>query len=378
MSEVLRYDNINLDDLKLKETPEGYLEGFAVATRVGVFSYMKADGTIQREFRPPEEVFNEDSMNSFKMLPITDDHPDVMVNADNAKDLSVGMTGQEIKKIDNNFMAPYVKITDKKSVAAAKQGMKKGLSWGYKVNLVKKDGVHNGERYDYVQTNIRGNHLAIVHQGRAGSEAKLRTDSQDAMCVFNNFNNNNNNLIMKKYKLDGKEIEVSEEVFSRLDALETEITSLKNTEKETKTKIDSLQGECDGLKDKLKSESKKDTAKEMQEEVAKKVKARLALVEKTSDFIKKDEDISELSDRDVQVKAIQAVQPEFKADDRSDEYIAARFDTICEFKKDKNLGENFKIASEKNDSDGDNKKDSGLSNKDLQAGLINRSTKKGE
>lgn len=373
MSEVVRYDQQNLDNLKLKETPEGFLEGFAVATRVGVFQYQRADGSIQKEFRPPEEVFNEDSMNSFKMLPITDNHPDEMVNADNAKELSIGFTGQEIKKIDDKFMAPYVKITDKKAVQNAKQGLKQGLSWGYKVNLVKKDGIYKGERYDYVQTNIRGNHLAIVHQGRAGDQAKLRVDSEDAICVFNNNFNDQNS--MKKYRFDGKDFEVAEEVAAKLDSDAAELSSLKNTNKEQKSRIDSLEGERDGLKTKVEELSKKDNS----EEIAKQVQARVSLIKKAGEFFKADEDLTSLSERDIHIKAIVAVQPDSKFDGKSDEYVAARFDTICEFRKDKNLAESFKIASDKKDGD-ETKTDEAeaLTSNSLQANLIKRSTSKGE
>lgn len=371
MTEVTRYDQLNLDELKLKETPEGYLEGFAIATRVGVFSYQRADGSVQREYRPAEEVFNEDSMNSFKMVPITDNHPSVMVTAENAKELSVGFTGQEIKRIDGKFMAPYVKITEKKAVDAAKQGLKKGLSWGYKVNLVKQDGIFNGERYDYVQKNIRGNHLAIVNQGRAGDQARLRLDAEDAICVFNN--NFKENLNMKKIRLDGKEFEVSEEVASRLDSLETDNSSLKDTNRGLTAKADTLEGERDGLKVKLEAELKKDHSAE----IAEKVKARIALISKAAEFLKKDEDISGLSDRDVQIKAVTAVLPESKFDGKSDEYVAARFDSICEFKKDAKLAEHFKVASNKTDGVEDKTDEAAaLSSKSLQANLIKRSTNK--
>jgi len=369
--EAVRYDNLNLDEGKLTKTDEGYLEGFAIATRTGVFNYVRADGSIQRELRLPEEVFKEDAINSFKMLPITNDHPKEEVNADNVKELSVGYTGEEIKKQDN-FLVTKLKITDKTAIEQINAG-KRGLSYGYKVNLVKKDGIYKGERYDHVQTGIKGNHLAIVYQGRAGDKAKLRLDGQDAMCVFNNFNNNNN-LIMKKYKLDGKEIEVSEEVFSRLDTLETEITSLKNTEKKSKNKIDSLEGEKDALKvekDALKVKLDELSKKDDSEEIAEKVKARISLEKKCAEFLKEDEDISSLSDSELKSKVICAFSPEFKSDEKSEEYLTARFDAILDLKKDSKLAANFKVASNKKDSD---ESKIAVSNSDLQADLIKRST----
>ena len=61
MKKITRYDQINLDEIKLEKTDQGYLEGYAIATRTGVFNYYKADGTIQRELRKPEEVFKQKS-----------------------------------------------------------------------------------------------------------------------------------------------------------------------------------------------------------------------------------------------------------------------------------------------------------------------------
>lgn len=374
MEQVLRFDEINLDELKLTETPEGFLEGYAIATRTGVFSYRRADGSIQRELRTEEEVFNQDAIDSFKMKPITNDHPDDMVNIDNASDLSVGMTGQEIKRIDN-YLAPFIKITDKKAVQDAKSG-KRGLSFGYKVNLVKKDGVFKGERYDYVQTNIRGNHLALVYEGRAGEKAKLRLDSQDAICVFNN--NFNDNLKMKKIRLDGKEFEVSEEVASKIDSIEAENTSLKKdkedlekSKSELQSKLDTVTGEKDSIQVKLDEELKKDHAGD----IAKKVQERIALEKKASEFFKADEDFSKLSDKEIKSKVISLFTKDFNADSVSDDYLSARFDSIIDIKKDANFAENIKAASNKSDSD---QSPVALSNSDLQRGLFKQSTKKGE
>lgn len=371
MKQVLRFDEINLDQLKLTETAEGFLEGYAVATRTGVFSYRRADGSIQRELRTDEEVFNQDAIDSFKMKPITNNHPEDMVNIDNASELSVGMTGQDIKKIDN-YLAPFIKITDKQAVQDAKSG-KRGLSFGYKVNLVKKDGIFKGERYDYVQTNIRGNHLALVYQGRAGDNARLRLDSQDAICVYNNFNDN---LKMKKIRLDGKEFEVSEEVASKIDSIEAENIELKKNKEDLsknksdlQTKLDTVTGERDSIQVKLDEELKKDRT----DYIAAKVQARIDLEKKASEFFKSDEDLSKLSDKEIKSKVITLFTKEFKADEVSEDYLTARFDSIIDIKKDVNFAENIKAASNKTDS---SQFSVAVSNADLQRNLIKNSTKK--
>jgi hypothetical protein len=60
---------------KFEVTPEGFLRIPAAVTRVGVFNYKQPDGSVIRELRLPEEVFNPDSLSSLKSIPITNDHP---------------------------------------------------------------------------------------------------------------------------------------------------------------------------------------------------------------------------------------------------------------------------------------------------------------
>jgi len=361
MKKITRYDEFNLDEIKLEKTDQGYLEGYAIATRTGVFDYYKADGTIQKELRKPEEVFKQKSIDSFKLLPITNDHPENQVNSDNVTDLAVGFTGEDVK-VKNDYLVTKLKITDKKTIDIINSG-KRGLSYGYTVTLEEKKGVYKGEKYDYIQKDIVGNHLAIVYQGRAGEKARLKLDSQEAFCVFNNFNNNFN---MKKINIDGKDYEILEEVFNKLNTLEKNSSNLKNAEKDLQNKVDSLEGERDALKAKIEELSKKDDS----EEIANKVKQRISLEKKASEFLKKDEDISNLSDKDIKTKVITAFSPEFKADEKSKEYINARFDAIIDIKKDVNLGKNMKIAGSKKDSEDT---EINVSNSDLQRDLIMRS-----
>lgn len=333
---VCRFDTIKSDEIKLTETKEGYLVGNAIATRTGVFQYRKADGSIQRELRLPEDVFSQDTIDSFKLLPITDNHPTEFVNADNAKALSVGITGEDVKQFNDSYLLTPLKITDKSAVNTTKGG-KRGLSYGYTVDLVKQDGVYKGEKYDYIQKNIRGNHLAIVYQGRAGQEARLRLDSGDAECVIIN----STNFTMKTLKLDGKEFEVQEEVASKLDSLEAENTSLTTNTKELQSKLDSLAGEKDAIQLKLDEELKKDNSAL----IAKQVKNRIDLEKKACAILK--EDVSDLADLEIKIKVIKSVAPEFKADGQSEDYLNARFDASIDFRKDINLAENMKLVSYK-------------------------------
>jgi hypothetical protein len=110
--------------------------------------------------------------------------------------------------------------------------------------------------------------------------------------------------------------------------------------------------------------------KDDSEEIAVKVKQRISLEKKASEFLKEDEDLSGLSDKDIKTKVIVAFSPEFKADEKSDEYINARFDAVIDMKKDVNLGKNMKVAGSKKDSEDS---EVALSNEDLQRDLLKRS-----
>lgn len=47
------------------------------------------------------------------------------------------------------------------------------LSLGYMCQYKKQPGVYNGQTYDYIQTDMRGNHCAIVEAGRCGSDVRV-------------------------------------------------------------------------------------------------------------------------------------------------------------------------------------------------------------
>src|SRR5678816_1356476 len=62
---------------KLEKTPTGGVRVPARVTRTGVFPYMRADGSIQREYRPASEVFKADSLASLADAAVTVEHPTV-------------------------------------------------------------------------------------------------------------------------------------------------------------------------------------------------------------------------------------------------------------------------------------------------------------
>ncbi len=156
-------------------------------TRTGVFTYKHQDGSMTRELRHPEDVKDAKSVASFIQLPITDEHPsDGRVTTDNYKKLAVGNVGDTVR-IDGKFLVADMMFRDKGVIAKIQgeggQKPKRELSCGYQAEIIKEDGVYNGEKYDHRQTNIIGNHVALVRAGRAGAEVSLLLDSADAELV---------------------------------------------------------------------------------------------------------------------------------------------------------------------------------------------------
>lgn len=66
-----------LDSLPLNQTyftPEGYLIDRPILTRTGIFEYQNKDGSIRRELRLPEDVFDVESLKSYKGKPVIISH----------------------------------------------------------------------------------------------------------------------------------------------------------------------------------------------------------------------------------------------------------------------------------------------------------------
>lgn len=160
---------------ELKETDEGFLQGRAIATNIGVFPYLQADGTVIRELRLPKEVRSFDSMSTLKGKPVTNDHPaGVMVDPGNVKDLQVGSIGDDVRS-DAMYISVALTVTDAGAIKDVQSG-KQGLSCGYVCDLEMTSGNFLGMEFDAIQRNIRYNHLAIVDAGRAGDAARLKVE----------------------------------------------------------------------------------------------------------------------------------------------------------------------------------------------------------
>lgn len=170
----IRLDEINLDSTYY--TDEGYLIDSPIVTTCGIFEYKQPDGTVRRELRRPQDVFDAESLASFKGKPILFTHGAGLVDKSNASRESIGtITSSGRKDGDTNVVCDIV-IHD--TDVLERYGYR-ALSLGYNQTFVEEPGVWNGEPYDGYQTDIRINHLALVRKARAGESARLNIDSAD-------------------------------------------------------------------------------------------------------------------------------------------------------------------------------------------------------
>ncbi len=150
----------------------------------GVFQYSGAQispdldpNKIYNVYRPAEELSNEECISSFRLVPWTDEHAMIgpaeegMTPAERAG--ISGVTGEEVYfDKDDGKLKANLRIFSKKLQNLINYD-KKELSIGYCCDYILTSGVFNGQSYDAVQRNIRGNHLALVDEGRCGREVSV-------------------------------------------------------------------------------------------------------------------------------------------------------------------------------------------------------------
>ena len=150
-------------------------------SKVGVFPYLGRqidfDGSlglvpdrIYWVFRSPEELFDPEAIRSFNGKPFIDEH----------EMLGEGFTPVDQRPADGTIynvrpsrdMPDYLiadcNVFTDKMIRKIADG-KRELSLGYRCHYEPRHGTYDGKEYDFVQTDLRGNHIALVKHGRCGS-----------------------------------------------------------------------------------------------------------------------------------------------------------------------------------------------------------------
>lgn len=241
------YDAVPLGEPRL--TRDGYLVADAKIARTGIQLYAGKevdpenkqgvrDQAIVRVYRPESEVFSSDAMASFAHRPVTNDHPSEAVSATNWKSHSVGMTGNEIAR-DGAFIRVPLVVMDAAAIQDWKDG-KRELSCGYESKIVFDAGTTpEGEAYDAIQTNIRGNHLAIVGRGRAGSSCRIGDQgAPDAARQLAPPHHGDRLMTLKTITVDGLPVETTDAGAIAIDLLKGKLSQAADAIQAAKTTND--------------------------------------------------------------------------------------------------------------------------------------------
>ena len=314
-----RYDKGTLSPAKRRA--DGTVVAEAHFSRSGTQTYANKDGSARVEYRPPDEVSAPASLDSFKLVPVTDDHPPEMLSATNARQYSVGSTGNDVRADDDHVIGS-VAVHDAKTIAKMESG-KLQVSCGYECDLDETPGVTpDGVRYDAVQRNIRGNHLAIVQRGRADS-ARIRLDSAFRIDEPAPSAHNKEQIMNLEQALSA--LATAQE---KLGAEKARADASIATAAVTQTSLDQLTARHDELK--LKFDAADKARKDAVDAGPTLVRARVALETKAAPILGKDFKMDGLEDRAIQLAVIKQVSKVDVAADKSADYVSARFDAAIE------------------------------------------------
>lgn len=194
----------------MADTPEGYLVCRDVPiARTGEMSYRASelglDGPdrLVTVYRDPEDVFHPDALASFEGKDVTAGHPAESVSPVNHAAYSRGHV-QNVRR-EGDFVTADLLIKDASLISDIKNGVVREVSCGY--NCVYQP-LPDGR---YRQTEIRGNHVAVVPRGRAGHEVAIK-DSAGSAGKGNRTMNKFAEAILKAFGMAAQEAETPEGV----------------------------------------------------------------------------------------------------------------------------------------------------------------------
>ncbi|MFC6202584.1 DUF2213 domain-containing protein [Lactiplantibacillus nangangensis] len=365
--QVTRYDRAEITDSHL--TDEGYLDVKACPiSRSGVFPYYFADGTMLREAKLPSDL--QDGVGSFNNKPVTNEHPQEFVSARNINKYSVGMTHSNAHMQDGQMVVDMT-ITDPTTIQEIHDGKRRELSIGFKADVERRSGEFAGQHYDAVQTNIKGNHVAVVSAGRAGHDVSIpHFDSKDATLstqilddgYAGTTKNDQGGTKMKKIIIDGATYELAEDaaaaVQNEQNKATTGATSLEEANKTIaglKKQIESLKSDNnDAKKSSSTNEAKADAAqselKSMQDSMQDLIDARVQLQADAAQRLDDSFDFKGKSSRDIKTAVILASHKDLNLDGKDDAYVDGAYSLIMAEKPKAMGGIDVQSASQHKDS----------------------------
>lgn len=163
----------------MTDTPEGYLICHDVPiARIGSQEYLARDLNLDGDpdrvvtvNRYPEDVFDPAAMASFEGKDVTETHPPEFLTPENHASYSKGHA--ENVRRSSDFMIADLHIKDANLINDIKNGTVREVSCGYLCD-------YEPDSENYKQSRIRGNHIAVVPNGRAGRDVAIKDAAKPA------------------------------------------------------------------------------------------------------------------------------------------------------------------------------------------------------
>ena len=207
-------------------------------SKVGVFPYMGR--SISDECEPDRVYYVYRSADTLKASVDTWDNPPKPFINDHE------MLGEGFSKIDdrpvqgvihNPVFEDDVLYADisvySESLKDAIANGKKELSLGYFCKYRKEKGVYKGQAYDYVQADMVGNHIALVDNGRCGSDVKVF----DSKCTMDSLEIPDDKIQDLKKNEDSANLTITEVKDSDMKDEEKKEVEVKDEELEKKEEV---------------------------------------------------------------------------------------------------------------------------------------------
>jgi hypothetical protein len=144
----------------------------AFFSRTGYQRYPRPDGSVSIEYRPPEEVFDADSLASLANLPCTLLHPSTNFGTEfgiGAYPIRGTTCGPVVAHSDGIHTAGKIMVWDREWNDAIESGEIAELSLGYTITPGPGGTGPDGTVYHVTHTEIVGDHCAGVPAGNAGT-----------------------------------------------------------------------------------------------------------------------------------------------------------------------------------------------------------------
>ena len=324
---VTRCDFVSAFD-KFERTPQGFIKIPARLHSAGVFTYRRADGSITRELRLPEDLSSQTTLDSLAGAPVAKLHPPDPITPDNVSAYSKGRVSDAVRNDGVKFSEGDIIAQSSDLIADVESGKLREISPGFTCTIEPQQGVYQGQRYDAIQRNIIYNHIALGPKGwgRSGPEVSLRMDAQEILAdapeeklkVSKDINTNTT------IRLDGVDVMVAPEAAT---VIQNAFSKMGEKVEQYRKDAEKMEAERDTLKEKLAEASD-------EKKLQTRIDARVSLERAAASVLPEDFDFRGKTDRQIQEAAIKTRNDSLDVSNRSDEYVAARFDALLEMRND--------------------------------------------